>query len=81
MNKNIRHSASIQDAADTLRKSLMVYKWFVGTTVFQPTISRDVVINKSDLREIVVSVVDEEHVLPPTQFQSWPVRYVVGVRR
>ena len=81
MSKNLSHLTNINEAAAALRKSLLPYKWFIDTSVYQPVISRDIVVDKKDTREIIVYVTDQSHVIGPSLYHSWPVRYAVGVKR
>lgn len=81
MPKNLSHLTSVHDAAASLRKSLLAYNWLIDVVVLQPTIARNIVVDKSDSREIVVVVSDDEHIQPPTTYCSWPVRYEKGHKR
>ena len=69
------------DAAANLRKSLLAYKWFVDVSVLHRNVVNTFVKNKSDTREIVVYVTDNEHIQDKTTYNSWPVRYEIGVKR
>ncbi len=79
--KNLKHLTNINDAAHELHKMLVNNDWYITIQVMAKAKVKSQVSDKRDYREIVVFVKTNEAIRPDFTFNSWPVRYELGIAR
>jgi hypothetical protein len=78
MAKNLSHLSNIHEAANSLHRLLVGSPGYLNIQVMSAPETKGPVTKRQESREIVVFVRSKEHVLEPTIYNSWPVRYEVG---
>lgn len=82
MAKNMRHMTSVHEAAQELHKRFLGVPWYINVQVMtiQPE-KNQAAVDKAQKQEIVVFVRTAADLQKGalSTFNSWPVRYEVGV--